>query len=261
MCLSTCKYGKQLHNGTFSAARALLGRFLFTSVCVHVVLAISLPFTLDILTGSWRLRADGSPSLETAVTVTKPPERATKESRLFDRVEPANDTPVDCEPVLYEIPEKESSYDSVFEMEYVAVEAEAPERFIMRPGVRMPTPPAEDVLGDKDREAVAVRQPEVPQEVLYEPKGETKKALLVERPIPEYPEFSRIRGQEGIVRIRIEVGVKGDIAGSEIAESSGYERLDRAAIKAAAIAVFKPALENGVPVRSFVVIPFRFELE
>ncbi len=50
---------------------------------------------------------------------------------------------------------------------------------------------------------------------------------------PEYPPDARVRGQEGTIVLAIEVGSRGRVAAVRVVESSGFELLDTAALRAA----------------------------
>jgi TonB family protein len=49
---------------------------------------------------------------------------------------------------------------------------------------------------------------------------------------PRYPRLSRRRGEEGTVRVRVELDSQGRVGDIELARTSGYRRLDRAAFQA-----------------------------
>lgn len=80
-------------------------------------------------------------------------------------------------------------------------------------------------------------------------------------PQPEYPLLSRRRGEEGKVVLRALINLKGRPDQVEIQTSSGSSRLDEAARQAVQRAVFKPHLENGVPVMVYAIVPIKFQLD
>ena len=49
----------------------------------------------------------------------------------------------------------------------------------------------------------------------------------------EYPYRSRVEGEEGRVVLRLSLSAEGRVSEARVAESSGFERLDRAALSAA----------------------------
>lgn len=78
---------------------------------------------------------------------------------------------------------------------------------------------------------------------------------------PPYPQASRRRGEEGLVILRVRVGANGRANEIEIAESSGHERLDRAARSAVANWRFEPARDGEDAIESWVRVPVAFRLE
>jgi protein TonB len=92
-------------------------------------------------------------------------------------------------------------------------------------------------------------------------RGDSTLAIPQEgNPKPPYPEIARRRGYEGTVRLKMEVLASGEVGRIWIEESSGYEALDRSALKAVKDWSFIPARFGGIPVKSTVIIPVRFQL-
>ena len=79
-------------------------------------------------------------------------------------------------------------------------------------------------------------------------------------PKPPYPEIARRRGYEGTVRLEVEVLASGKVGKIWVKESSGYEILDRSALKTIQDWRFIPARFGGIPVKSTVIIPVKFQL-
>jgi periplasmic protein TonB len=77
---------------------------------------------------------------------------------------------------------------------------------------------------------------------------------------PDYPMLSKRRGETGIVYVSFVVGLTGQIENIELKNSSGYGRLDDAALGAMRESSCKPYLENGEPVRAAYTQPFGFSL-
>jgi TonB family protein len=92
-------------------------------------------------------------------------------------------------------------------------------------------------------------------------EGRYSPPVIASMPEPEYPDDSRIRGEEGIVTLSVAVDRHGRGLGVEVVRSSGYGRLDRAAIDALEQARFLPAKEGGEPVPSVKKIAVRFSLK
>lgn len=82
----------------------------------------------------------------------------------------------------------------------------------------------------------------------------------VEAPKPRYPTMSRRLREQGTVILKVLVDEHGDAKKIEIADSSGHERLDRAAVEAVAGATFRPFLQNGMACAMLVLIPIEFGL-
>ena len=86
-------------------------------------------------------------------------------------------------------------------------------------------------------------------------------AQILSLPEPMYPVLSRKRGEEGRVVLEVSISAEGRVHSAEIQTSSSYSRLDRAALDAAKMAIFRSATEFGVPVQSERTIAYRFELK
>jgi TonB family protein len=80
-------------------------------------------------------------------------------------------------------------------------------------------------------------------------------------PLPAYPTAARRRAEQGVVTIRVLVGDDGSVERAELAESSGYDALDEAALGTVrARWRFIPARRAGVAIESWVLVPIRFAL-
>jgi periplasmic protein TonB len=76
-----------------------------------------------------------------------------------------------------------------------------------------------------------------------------------------YPPTSTRLGEEGIAKVKVCVGTNGRVIDATLEESSGFERLDQAAIKVAKLYRFNPATENGKPVEACAPMPLRFQIK
>jgi protein TonB len=65
---------------------------------------------------------------------------------------------------------------------------------------------------------------------------------------PEYPAVSRRRGEAGTVDVRATIDSDGKITGVTLVRSSGYERLDDAALAAMRASTCEPLYRNGTRV-------------
>lgn len=85
--------------------------------------------------------------------------------------------------------------------------------------------------------------------------------MYLRNPAPPYPAASREQGEQGRVVLLIHVDTAGRPAGVQIIESSGYPRLDEAALTTVRRWTFAPARVAAVPVASSVKVPIRFVLD
>jgi protein TonB len=86
-----------------------------------------------------------------------------------------------------------------------------------------------------------------------------KEPQVVVRAVPEYPEMARRAGMEGKVWVKMLVDKDGTVLKAVVVKSTAAI-LDNAAIEAAKRFKFTPAYMNNGPVRVWVAIPFRFQL-
>ncbi len=77
---------------------------------------------------------------------------------------------------------------------------------------------------------------------------------------PEYPARSIQRHETGQVNVRVVVDAAGRVHAAKVVSSSGFERLDEAALKAARRSTFHPYMEHGRPIFAMAIIPYRFNL-
>ena len=80
-------------------------------------------------------------------------------------------------------------------------------------------------------------------------------------PHPPYPRLSRRRGEEGIVLLKLKVNKKGSVELIKIKKTSGFSRLDKAAIhQVQSKWRFIPAKKEGQRVTAWVTVPIVFKL-
>ncbi len=90
--------------------------------------------------------------------------------------------------------------------------------------------------------------------------GATIEAQPFSNPAPDYPEESQMNHEVGTVLLRIEVTAAGMPGKVSISRSSGFLRLDRAAVEAVKQWKFHPALIAGIPVPAAATVPVQFHL-
>lgn len=82
-----------------------------------------------------------------------------------------------------------------------------------------------------------------------------------ERSAPAYPPLSRRLGEEGKVVLRVELDEQGAVGAAKVATSSGFARLDEAALAAVRRWRCTPAQRDGRPARAAALQPFEFVLQ
>ena len=78
---------------------------------------------------------------------------------------------------------------------------------------------------------------------------------------PSYPPMSKRLSEQGTVVLRVLVKSDGTAGTIEIKSSSGFPRLDQAAIDAVKTWRFNPATNDGKPVDEWYPAPFTFKLQ
>lgn len=82
-----------------------------------------------------------------------------------------------------------------------------------------------------------------------------------ERTPPRYPPLARRMGEEGTVVLRVELDELGKVYAVRVKDSSGFARLDDAALEAVRTWRCHPAQRDGQPVRAVALQPFKFILQ
>ncbi|WP_324501351.1 energy transducer TonB [Limnohabitans sp.] len=93
---------------------------------------------------------------------------------------------------------------------------------------------------------------------LVEPSAD---ADYLKNPPPGYPRISRRNGEQGTVIVRVFISTHGTPEKAEVRASSGFARLDQAALEAVQRWRFVPGRRNGTPEAMWFNIPVRFILE
>lgn len=143
-----------------------------------------------------------------------------------------------------------------------------PEPVVQQPVVSEPvnapeTPPTPEIIVSK-APVVAEAPKEAPKvEPQAEPVIEPPKfgVAYLNNPAPNYPSSSRRAGEEGRVMLRVLVSTNGNAETVELENSSGFERLDEAAINAVKKWRFIPAKRSNQAVSAYVLVPVKFSLE
>ena len=85
--------------------------------------------------------------------------------------------------------------------------------------------------------------------------------LYQSNPKPIYPPLARRRGWQGVVRISVLVLADGSPQHIQLQQSSGYQLLDKAALKAVQKWHFIPATKDGIPTVGEVIVPVHFRIK
>ncbi|MNY84641.1 transport protein TonB [compost metagenome] len=86
-------------------------------------------------------------------------------------------------------------------------------------------------------------------------------AAYLNNPRPSYPSISRRMSEQGKVLLRVLVDENGSPQQIEIKQSSGFDRLDKAALASVQKWRFVPGKRNGVPEAMWNIVPVNFVLE
>lgn len=86
-------------------------------------------------------------------------------------------------------------------------------------------------------------------------------AAYLHNPKPTYPLLARRRGVEGKVLLKVQVSAAGLAEQVQIAQSSGHDSLDEAALNTVRAWRFVPAQRGDTPVAAAVLVPITFKLE
>lgn len=123
------------------------------------------------------------------------------------------------------------------------------------------TPPAPETPAVEEKAPVVAEAPKV--EPQPEPVTEPPKfgAAYLHNPAPNYPPSSRRAGEEGRVLLRVLVATNGNAETVQLENSSGFAKLDEAAIKAVKTWRFIPAKRSNQAVSAYVLVPVKFSLE
>ncbi len=79
--------------------------------------------------------------------------------------------------------------------------------------------------------------------------------------VPKYPQESAYANESGAVLLAFKLSVDGAVIESMIQRSSGYSRLDAAALEALSQCTFRPLLSEGVPREGWALLEFKWVLE
>ncbi len=158
-------------------------------------------------------------------------------------------------------------------VERVVLPEPAPQRAVEAPPpapphsiteVPVPPPPVPTVVAAPapmpiTQPPVVVQTPEEPEEITMTSQMLT--AIYLRNPKPGYPNLSRRLSEQGTVLLRVFVSAAGDATRVDLKESSGFPRLDKAALEAVEGWKFVPARKGDHAIAAWVVVPIKFSLK
>ncbi len=92
-------------------------------------------------------------------------------------------------------------------------------------------------------------------------EGPSSEAVHLRNPRPAYPIQSRRLGEQGQVVLRVLVGEDGAAQRAQVQQTSGHDRLDRAALATVLTWRYVPGKRGGVPEAMWFDVPIQFVLE
>jgi protein TonB len=120
-------------------------------------------------------------------------------------------------------------------------------------GIVTPQPPAPPVTAP----VAAVAAPPAPPRV----ELPSSDADYLQNPKPAYPPVSKRLGEQGKVLVRVLIAADGSAQKAEIRQSSGYDRLDQAAVTTVLKWRYLPGKRGGVAEAMWFNVPINFVLE
>lgn len=116
-----------------------------------------------------------------------------------------------------------------------------------------PPPPPVEPVAQPQKEAEPAPQPAP----VVPPNAE---ASELNNPAPAYPQASRRMGEKGTVTLEILVKANGTVGDIKVKKSTGFKRLDDAAVRTIRRWKFHPATQAGVAIDYWYEIDFEFNL-
>ena len=128
------------------------------------------------------------------------------------------------------------------------------------PEPHAPTGVAEPLPSTTQAAAVAA-EPAIPSAPPAKIELPSSSADYLNNPPPPYPPLSKKLGEQGKVIVRAFIDERGTATKAEIRTSSGYDRLDQAALQTVLKWRYAPGKRAGVPEAMWFNVPIHFVLE
>ena len=77
----------------------------------------------------------------------------------------------------------------------------------------------------------------------------------------DYPKASLMNEEQGTVSMSFRVNADGSVADSKLDKSSGFNNLDKAAIKALTACKFKPGTKDGAAAQTWTKVDYAWKLD
>jgi protein TonB len=116
-------------------------------------------------------------------------------------------------------------------------------------------PPVSEVVTESSKPAAVIAPTQATQPIVQ------AQADYLNNPKPNYPRISKRMSEQGEVRLKVQISAEGNVLNVALAKSSGFERLDEAAISSVKTWKFKPAKQGDAAIASWVEVPIKFILE
>lgn len=131
------------------------------------------------------------------------------------------------------------------------------------PAAPVGTPEPQPVPPPVSTPVAAAPAPAAPPAPPAPPRVElpSSSADYLQNPKPVYPAVSKRLGEQGKVVVRVLIGTDGTALDAQVRDSSGYERLDRAALETVRKWRYVPGKRAGVPEAMWFNVPINFVLE
>lgn len=169
--------------------------------------------------------------------------------RRVQPVQPAVEAAVPAPPVVREVPKVTEPLPKKHKPERVQKKKEV-------------VPPQSKVTDSPANEAAQAAAPTQADSIGAGVAADTISATpdYLRNPAPLYPHGSRLAGESGAVLLSVSLTAEGDVSALQIKESSGFSRLDEAALRAVKSWKFTPARVAGIAIASSIQVPVRFVL-
>lgn len=118
------------------------------------------------------------------------------------------------------------------------------------------SPPPEPPQSPQPQQVAKAEAPPVPAPV-EQPRSD---AQHLNNQMPAYPSLSRKLGEQGRVLLSVYILADGTVGEIKLKKSSGFDRLDDAALNAVKRWKYVPAKQAGVPINYWFVQPFDWSL-